>query len=206
MILAISGVPGVGKTKVATLLAKALDAKLVSITALVKAGKIPYTRDPARKTKVLAIKDVQKAVNKITSARSARAISKITGAALRPPAIFIVEGHLAHLLKADVVFVLRCNPAVLRQRLQSRRWPRKKVEENVQAELLDIITAEALAKITRPHRIGKRAIYKAKLYEIDTTRKNPQATAATIARILKSAEYARKFRPGRIKWLKPEIF
>jgi adenylate kinase len=201
MIIAISGVPGVGKSQVAALLAKQLEAQLISITALVKAGKIPYTWDKIRRTKVVAVRDVQRAVSKITSAQRARAI-------------FVIEGHLAHLLRADATFVLRCNPIALRKRLRARRWRKAKIEENVQAELLDVITAEALdkianrrraiRKITRPSRFGKQAI-RPKLYEINTTRKSPEQTARMISRILKSKAYARKFKPGRIKWLKPEI-
>jgi adenylate kinase len=180
MIIAISGVPGVGKSKVAKLLSKQLGAGLISITALVEAGKIPYAWDRPRKTKIISVRDTQKAVNKII--RSPR-FAKRT--------IFVVEGHLSHLLKSDVIFILRCKPAVLRKRLAARNWPKKKIDENVQAEILDVITAEAIKR-------------RAKIYEIDTTHKSAKQTAIVMLRILKSAAYGKKFKPGKIEWLKPQ--
>jgi adenylate kinase len=182
MMIAISGVPGVGKSQAARILKKILDADLISITALVKAGKIPHTWDRARKTKIISVKDVQRAVDKIT--RSPKYGKR---------AIFIIEGHLSHLLKSDVIFVLRCQPAVLRKRLHIRNWPKKKIDENVQAELLDIITAEASASATRK---------KAKVYEIDTTHKTARQTAIAMSKIIESKAYGKKFKPGKIAWLK----
>jgi len=192
MIIAVSGVPGVGKSKVAKLLSKQLGAELISITALVEAGKIPYAWDRPRKTKIISVRDTQKVVNKITSSRNKRTIHKI----IRSPrfakrTIFVVEGHLAHLLKSNIVFILRCKPAVLRKRLAARNWPKKKIDENVQAEILDVITAEAIKQ-------------RAKVYEIDTTHKSAKQTAIVMLRILKSAAYGKKFTPGKIEWLKPQ--
>ena len=56
----------------------------------------------------------------------------------------IVEGHLSHLLNPEKVIVLRCNPLVIKQRLIERGWSKEKIMENVEAELVDVILIEAL--------------------------------------------------------------
>jgi adenylate kinase len=62
-----------------------------------------------------------------------------------PPA-FIVEGHLAceFSIPADVVVVLRAKKKVLEERLAKRGYDRKKIHENVMAEVMDycLIRAE----------------------------------------------------------------
>lgn len=56
----------------------------------------------------------------------------------------LIDGHLSHLLPVDAIVVLRCHPDVLRSRLEDREYTEEKVEENVEAELLALITAESL--------------------------------------------------------------
>ncbi|MEI6293343.1 MAG: adenylate kinase family protein [Methanomicrobiales archaeon] len=69
-----------------------------------------------------------------------------------------VEGHLAHLLPCDLVIILRCRPDILRLRLLKRGYRAEKIEENVEAEALDVILVETL-EIHSPENI----------LEIDTT-------------------------------------
>jgi adenylate kinase len=69
-----------------------------------------------------------------------------------------VEGHLAHLLPCDLVIILRCRPDILRLRLLKRGYRTEKIEENAEAEALDVILVETL-EIHPPENI----------IEIDTT-------------------------------------
>jgi adenylate kinase len=219
-IIAVSGVPGTGKSEVAEILARNLGAELITITSLLKAGKIPYTWDRARKTKIVSVKDVQKAIDIIIARLYAEAAKDIVIAGHHAKAAkdIVIEGHLAHLLKADATFILRCKPVVLRKRLAKRKWSEKKIEENVQAEMLDIITAEAIDKMIRPARYQKRAvrnltspykseerakrtIHKTELYEIDTTRRSPKQTAEEMTKALKNRSFAKKLGVGKINWL-----
>ena len=48
----------------------------------------------------------------------------------------IIDGHLSHHLPVDAVAVLRCDPATLRGRLQSRGYAAAKTESNVEWELI----------------------------------------------------------------------
>lgn len=61
------------------------------------------------------------------------------------PADCVIEGHMAHHLPVDVVWVVRCNPRTLRPRLEARGYSAAKVMENLEAEAMDLILQESLA-------------------------------------------------------------
>ena len=56
----------------------------------------------------------------------------------------LVDGHLSHLLPVDAIILIRCHPSVLRQRLSQREYSESKIEENVECELIGVISAECL--------------------------------------------------------------
>ncbi len=57
----------------------------------------------------------------------------------------IAEGNFSHLLSIiDKVIVLRCDPAVLVNRLKERNYSRKKIRENLEAEAMGIIYSESV--------------------------------------------------------------
>ncbi len=172
-IISISGSPGVGKTKVAELLSKNLHANLISIKKLIEQEKIPYTLDKERKTKEVDPKDVQLAANRHTKKNK----------------INIIEGHLSHLLESDLVIVLRANPIILKKRLKKRKWPGKKIDENIKAEILDSTTIEAVGK----H--GRR-----KVLEIDTSDKTAKQTVDIIKKILNNYHSKKNYSAGKINW------
>ena len=155
-IIVISGVPGTGKTVVARIVAKKMNANLIEINKLI--GKeIKFTRDRKRKTRVVDMIDVQDSVSHHLDSKK----------------LNIIEGHYAHLLNADKVIVLRTSPAVLLKRLKLRKWPRKKIHENLECELIDEITQEARAK----HNSSR-------IYEIDTTKKSPYVVVDTVIDVI----------------------
>ncbi len=170
MIISISGTPGTGKTAAAKILAGRLGANLVSISGLL--DEVRHEWDAERKTRIIDIAELRKTVNRHT------AKGKIN----------IVDGHLSHLLNADVVVILRCAPDAMMKRMKKKKWDRKKIAENIQAEILDEITIEAMEK----H--GKKNVF-----EIDTTHKNP-AEVAEIAEKLLNKRDTKKYRVGRIDW------
>ena len=81
----------------------------------------------------------------------------------------IIEGHLTHLLPADLVVILRCRPDVLAGRLRGRGYAPEKVSENAEAEALDVILVETLE--IHPE---------SRVCEIDTTEMAPEETAGVI--------------------------
>ncbi len=48
----------------------------------------------------------------------------------------IIDGHLSHFLDVDAIIILRCEPAKLRARLESRGYNEAKINANVEWELI----------------------------------------------------------------------
>ena len=67
------------------------------------------------------------------------ALSSALGAIKGP---LIIDGHLSHLLNVDAIAILRCEPSVLRTRLEQRSYPTWKVESNIEWELIGGTWAE----------------------------------------------------------------
>lgn len=170
-IIAISGTPGTGKTVLAKLLARRLGANLITLDGLLRKG-LRYGYDRKRKTKVIDEKAFERAAKK----------ELLDG-------INIVESHIAHLMKADIVFIVRTNPLVLEQRLKRRRWHASKIRENITAEILDEITTEALEKNRN-------------VFELDTSEKGAVKSAHIAERIFNNFSYGKKYRAGKIDWMK----
>ena len=76
--------------------------------------------------------------------RDAQIIDTDRWAAEFVPVDGFVEGHLAHLLPCDRIVVLRCRPDELRTRLSQRKYPKRKIKENADAEALDVCLIETV--------------------------------------------------------------
>ncbi|KYK27881.1 MAG: hypothetical protein AYK23_02000 [Candidatus Proteinoplasmatales archaeon SG8-5] len=99
--------------------------------------------------------------------------------------IIIIEGHLAHLLPNDLCIVLRCNPNVLRERLEARGYPEDKVRENMEAEAIDLILVEAFESCDR-------------VFEIDASDLDPDGVAQAIENVINGDADGRS--PGSVDW------
>ena len=110
--------------------------------------------------------------------------------------LLVIEGHLAHFLNPDVAIVLRANPIMLAERLKQKGFSPQKITENVEAEMLDIILAEAveLSEV---------------VYEVDTSGKSIEEVAYAVRAIIDAeieAESVRKealrekYKPGSVDW------
>lgn len=100
----------------------------------------------------------------------------------------IIDSLLSHHASPDntwVCFVLRCDPRELKTRLKKRKYSREKVRENMEAEALDLILAEAVNKGHRVH-------------EIDTTDKKIDDTSKEAERVLKGKKKATY---GNVRWI-----
>jgi len=171
MIIAISGTPGTGKSVVTKMLAEKLKVNLIIIPLLIRKKLLRYGYDKKRKTKIIDENDFAKAVKKV----------------IVKDKINVIESHLAHLVKADFTFILRTNPVVLEKRLRKRDWKQAKIRENLEAEILDEITIEALNKNNN-------------IYEIDTSKITAKKTVAIILKILNNYHYRKKYLVGKIDW------
>ena len=153
MRVIITGTPGSGKSAIAKKLSHALKAELVDIALIAR-------------EKGLVSKNHEVDILKLSKALSF----------LKGKKHFVAEGHLACEMKlpADFVFVLRCDPEVLSRRLKRRNYPKKKLEENIMAEILDYCTQRVLA------------VYRKKPLELDTSSRTPEECARILSAAVKN--------------------
>ncbi|MBS3163184.1 AAA family ATPase [Candidatus Woesearchaeota archaeon] len=126
----VSGSVGTGKTIIAKKLAKILKADYINITELVKKNKIgKYNRKynsyevNIKKLNNFLIKIIKKSRENL-----------------------VIDGHLSHYLPkkyADLCIICKCNIKKLKKRLENRGYSSKKVRENLDVEIFDVILEEA---------------------------------------------------------------
>jgi len=175
-IYIVTGTPGVGKSSVSKILASILGARLVSIGELVKKESLYTGWDEKRET-LIADTD-----------RLSERISEIISAERRT---MIIEGHYAvHVIppeKVDLIFILRRDPRELKKTLEDRGYSRRKIMENLAAEILDVCLFDAVDVC------GVE-----KLCEINTTSKSPREVVNEILSVIKGE---RKPVVGIVDWL-----
>jgi len=168
MRIAISGTPCTGKTEVSKLLSKKLNYQLISINEFAEELDAFVGYDKKMESRILDLDKLKKEMKKNKGD-------------------FILEGHTSHLFPMDLVIVLRCNPEILKKRLE-KRYPNNKlkVQENLEVEILGVITSEAVAN-------------NKKVYEIDTSNKSVEKSVDDVSNILKGK--TKSFQVGKISWL-----
>ncbi|MFH0711497.1 MAG: adenylate kinase family protein [Candidatus Aenigmatarchaeota archaeon] len=170
-IVSITGVGGTGKTVVAKLLAKELKWKFVKLDNLAKRKKLFLYYDEGRKSQVIDMKKLKK--------EFIREMEKYDN--------LVTESLYSHFFPSDILIILRCNPKVLEKRLRTKySWPTK-IKENVEAEMISLITQEAMER-------------KKRVYEIDTTDKTPAQTVKAIREIMDKK--TSRYDAGKIDWLR----
>ncbi|RLJ07003.1 MAG: NMP kinase [Candidatus Aenigmatarchaeota archaeon] len=124
MWIAITGTPGTGKSRVAEELGKKLGWKVLHLGDL--ADRFRTGWDKKRACWIVDHEKMGKELKKMHKNEN-----------------LILEGHFSHLLPVDIIFVLRLNPSVLRKRLERREWPEEKIQENLEAEIMQVCLDEA---------------------------------------------------------------
>jgi len=172
----ITGTPGTGKTSVASALAKLLGVKHIDLSSYAIEKGFITEYDAERHTYVI---DEERLVKKIVK------IIKNT------PGYIIIDTHYPEIIPCELieyVFVLRTHPRVLEERLRRKGWPERKVKENVMAEILSVVLSNILSTCSD-----------VRIYEIDTTNRDPVEVAEEILGIIKGVK---KPSSGiRIDWL-----
>jgi adenylate kinase len=175
-LLLITGVPGTGKTTVSTLLAAELGAEHIELTRLVREGGFNQGWDQARATVIADMKALRHAIANILD---------------NTKSTLIIDGHyspdVAPRQETTLVVVLRRAPWVIREKLLARGYSARKVRENVEAELLGVCLADALA-VQDPE----------KICEIDTTAQSPEETVKLILAVLDGDV---KCSHGEVDWM-----
>lgn len=133
----ITGTPGTGKTLVANALGELLKTRVIHINEYAKEHNLVIGEEDG--SLVIDMLPLRELLNKEMG---------------------IIEGHLAceFKLRNSFVIVLRCDPKILKKRLQTRGYSPKKIKENLEVEALDYCTQMA------------EKSYRA-VFEIDTTKR-----------------------------------
>ena len=63
-------------------------------------------------------------------------VEKLAKLWVSPSELTLVDGHLAHYLPVDALVVVRCNPQELKKRLEARGYPERKIQDNIEVEML----------------------------------------------------------------------
>ncbi len=156
LVIALTGTPGVGKTSVARIL-KRKGFVVVPLNRLIAKKKLYSGYDKERKCYIADMRKIKRFVKEIEEQN--------------PEKIIVIDSHLSHLVPVDFSIVLRCKLDELEKRMKKKRWNRKKIQENLEAEMLDIISLEAKNKV-----------------EIDTTKLTPEQVANKIVRLLRKSQ------------------
>ena len=155
MLIALTGVPGVGKSRISEEL-KQRGYTTITIEDLLQR---PY----AVKEDIVEgpVEDGSRIVDVEEIGEKLRKMNVTDG---------FVVGHLSHWLSVDAVIVLRAGLALIAKRLKARGYSKKKVKENIEAEAIDQITIESLERYN-------------KVYEIDCSYKSVKEITDEIVEI-----------------------
>ena len=166
--IGVTGSPGTGKKSIGLALSKMLGLSFLSVNEYAKSYKIGHWNGGEFEVDTVRLK------------------GKI------PCEGRVVVGHLLPYVLSpkslQFVAILRCSPSVLRKRYAERGYSTTKIQENLQAEALDIISQKAFSTFGRK-----------KVSEFDTTMtRNPQTTAQRIVATIRGKR-SRTF--GTFSWL-----
>ena len=177
MRVALTGTPGTGKTTAA----ERLPYEVVHLNEVVTDEELWTERDDERDSLVVDVDALREWVDEHVGGAgetdenddTSDATDDGDAADASDDAVIVLESHLAHLLDADRVVVLRCRPDVLESRLRERGESDAKAQENAESEALDVVLSESV----REH--GEERVY-----EIDTTERTPEDVAAEIEAVV----------------------
>lgn len=181
-VMIIAGTPGTGKTIVCRKLVEICNLEVLNIGEIALQKGFVTIYDQRRDTYVV---DEEKLVDYVIGV-----VSSSSG-------VLVLQTHYPEIIPGsivDYVFVLRTHPLELEKRLMARGWSRKKINENVMAEILGVIAENAA-----------QAFGDERIVEIDTTNMSPEKVAEFICSVVRGV-----FKPDtgvRLDWLtllKPE--
>jgi len=175
--IAISGTPGTGKTSVGQLLKDRLGAELIDLSSVIREQGLFTDKDKERDTLIADLDRLRKYLTTYLKQSTSQCI---------------IVGHFADEVpekNLGYLIILRCHPVLLTKRLRKRKWSYKKILENVQAEILDVCTSQALQHHSSD-----------KIFEVDTSKLSEREVVDAIETII--AGKGNSFRVGKISWLR----
>jgi adenylate kinase len=175
MRVAVTGTPGTGKTSATEALERGAvdafvgdggdgvdDSEVIHLNDHVETDRLYTGVDESRESLVADLDGIEAWLDERENAEDRKEAETL-----------LVESHLAHLLPADRVVVLRCHPEELTRRLSERGVEKSKASENAESEALDTVLSEAVS------RHGTESVY-----EVDTIDRTPTEVGEAIAAVV----------------------
>ena len=181
-IIIISGTPGTGKTSVSRKISEMVDANTISLNELAISENFTLEYDKERDTYIVDFEKLKPYIAKYIDVLKKQKHKYL-----------IIEGHFSDIIPnkyVDYPFVLRCDPEYLYNRLKERDYNKKKIIENIQAEILGNCANYLIQKQL-----------KSPIYEIDTTHLTIDSVAIIIMDIIVNNKNGEKYVIGKIDWL-----
>ncbi|MFX1418472.1 MAG: adenylate kinase family protein [Promethearchaeota archaeon] len=178
----ISGTPGCGKTSVAKEMTNLIDSKIISLNNLAISEEFSFEYDEERETYIVDFEIFLPHV-----------IKKIEEIKQDNPQFLIIESHFSDIIPEkfiDYIFILRCDPDELYKRLEKKDYTKKKIVENIQAEILGNCVHQFIQKKTN-----------IPLFEINTTNLSIKVVAKIIVDIIIEKINGKNYYIGKIDWL-----
>ncbi len=135
-VIVISGTPGTGKTVLGKAIVKEGErGEHLELGEVIKEEGLYLGYDHERDTLIMDGEKFQERIREIIEKDEEK------------EGFLVIDGHVADLIPedlVDLVVVLKCNPKVLRERLKEKDYFEEKIEENVEAEIMEICLNDAL--------------------------------------------------------------
>lgn len=132
-VILVSGSAGTGKTTLAKKLAKKYNYKYIDVNSIIKKNRLYFGYDKKLKTRLVDIRVLNKFLIRLIKH------SKEIG--------LVIDSHLSHYLPAkyaNLCIITTTDLKTLKKRLQKRKYPKLKMNENLEAEILNTCLIEAL--------------------------------------------------------------
>jgi len=162
-IIIVTGTPGVGKTVLGKFLAEETGSSFLSLGDLVRVQRLHKGFDRQAGSYIIDQHALERELKGYFAGHRENGI--------------VFETHfvssIVHKTRGMVAIVLRLDPIVLAKRLRARKWPKRKIWDNVEAEMIDLSLYDSL-----------KLLGKTRVYEIDATGKTPRELVREILRML----------------------
>ena len=135
MIIIVTGTPGTGKTTYAKKLAEDKGYAYVDVNEVIKSHNLSEGYDREMKCDI------------VDTDKLCRVLVEIIADAKESGDSLIIDSHLSHYIPSkyvDKCVIMVCSDRkVLRKRLEARGYSKKKVEENIEAEIMESCLEDA---------------------------------------------------------------
>ena len=141
-VIVVTGTPGTGKTTLSKSLAQRLNFLYLDANKFILKNKLSQGYDKKRKTKIVDVGKLNKALINEISLLKINKKNKISSG-------IIIDSHLSHYLPkkyVDLCIVTKCSIKELNKRLKKKKFHTEKIKENIEAEIFDICYNEALQR------------------------------------------------------------